>query len=236
MIKIGNVSLEKPALVLTVTDSESPSAIQKAKRLGAQILELRIDRFKFRSEEELIRKIRALKKLRIPLIATLRSRKEGGARSIPEARRIQLFKKVLPWTDAIDLELSSKRLLKLIPHARRRGNRVILSYHNFHSTPPDRTLEGLLRKARRQGADLVKIAVTPQKKEDVGRLLLFTSQHREKSLVSIAMGRFGKPSRILAPLFGSRLGYTFIGRSQAPGQIPIRQFGPEWKAFFPARK
>ncbi len=233
MVKIGNVSLEKPALVLTVAGSESPSSIQKAKRLDAQILELRIDRFKFRSEEELVRKIRSLKRLGLPLIATIRSRKEGGGRSIPDKRRAELFQKILPWVDAIDLELNSPRLLKLIPGARRRGKRVILSYHNFQKTPLDRHLSGLLRKARRLGADLVKIAVTPKKKKDVERLLLFTLENKEKPLVSIAMGSLGQASRILAPLFGSRLSYTFTGRSQAPGQIPIERFSAEWKAFFP---
>lgn len=236
MVKIGNVSLEKPALVLTIAGSESPRSLREAKRLGAQILELRIDRFRFRSEEEVIQKIRTFKKLRIPIIATIRSRKEGGGRSFPEADRGRLFRKILPWVDAIDLEMNSKHLLKLIPLAHQKGKRVILSYHNFHTTPPRRVLKNLLRKSLRRRADLVKIAVCPKKRKDVGQLLLFTFEHRKDSIISVAMGQLGRPSRILAPLFGSKLSYTFIGRSQAPGQIPIRQLGPEWKVFFSAKR
>lgn len=228
-MKIGSVSLEaQPVIVLTVTDRESLAAILKAGRLGARVLELRIDRFRKISPDAILQRIRSLRKLRCPLIATIRSAREGGGRAMSDAKRLELFKKILPEVQAIDLELGSARLVKaLVPRARRQGKRVILSYHNFNSAPPDRALERCLGKGKRAGADVVKIAVTPKKSSEVNRLLQFTERHRDDRVVVIGMGRIGAPTRILAPLFGSLLTYTFIGRSHAPGQLPLRRLAWE---------
>jgi len=219
----------KPGVALTVTDSASPRLIRKIARRGKKLglsllLEIRIDRFRRLDEESVFQKIRSFQKTRLPLIATIRSRKEGGGRHLSDSQRLGLFKKILPLVQIIDLELSSTSLKALIPLAHRKGKSVILSYHNFHSTPPDPALLRLIEKARRRGADWVKIAVTPRREGEVGRLLLLTHRNRDKDLITIAMGRRGKASRLLAPLFGSRLTYSFLDRSQAPGQIPIRSF------------
>lgn len=218
----------KPQVALTVTDLDRPDLIQKVvrqvKKIGAlPLLELRIDRFKRFNEESILHTIRSFKKAGAPLIATIRSRKEGGGRALSDARRAELFKKVLPLVQILDLELSSTGLRKkLVPLTHRKNKRVILSYHNFRSTPPDPALNVLVRKAKSGGADWVKIAVTPTKKADVGRLLVFTHENRGKNLISIAMGPRGAASRIWALFFGSRMTYSFASRSQAPGQIPIQ--------------
>lgn len=219
----------KPGVALTVTDSASPRLIRKIARRGKKLglsllLEIRIDRFRRLDEKSVLQKIRSFKKTRLPLIATIRSRKEGGGRLLSNSKRLGLFKKILPLVQIIDLELNSASLRGLIPLAHRKGKRVILSYHNFHSTPSDGALLRLIQKARRQGADWVKIAVTPRRGGDVGRLLLLTHRNRDKNLITIAMGRRGRASRLLAPLFGSCLAYSFVNRSQAPGQIPIQRF------------
>lgn len=241
MVRIGKVPLGKsPAVVVTLTDTESLHSVRNAKRNGARILEVRIDRFRRLDLPSILQRIRSLRKTGMPLIATLRSRKEGGAavptgggravpagggkRNLSDSQRIRIFQKVLPYVNAVDLELSSPRLIRsLIPLARGKKKCVILSYHNFKSTPSDPTLRNLIRKGRRSGGQIIKIAVTPRKKEDVARLLRFTQQNRKQNLVAIAMGRLGVSSRVLAPLFGSLLTYSFIGRPQAPGQLSLKQ-------------
>lgn len=77
----------------------------------------------------------------------------------------------------------------------------------------------------------MKLAVTPKRKEELARFLLFTHRNRDKNLISIAMGRHGAPSRVLAPLLGSLLTYSFLHRPQAPGQIPLRSLSKELNAF-----
>ena len=210
-----------PAIALTVTDKETPGSIKRA--VGAEgpplLLEIRIDRFRNLSNSYVLSKIRSLKKVGLPLIVTIRSRKEGGARALSGSTRLELFKKILPLSNAVDVELSSSDLRKkLIPLARRSGKRVILSYHNFSSTPSESFMVQFIRKARRSGADGVKLAVTPKTSRDLARLLRVTHRHRKENLITLAMGKLGSPSRTLGFLFGSLLTYSFIGRKpQAPG-------------------
>jgi len=230
-LRIGKVLLgTRPAIALTITDLESPQALLKAKRLGAGLLEVRIDRFRRLDERQILQRIHSLKRVGLPLIATIRSQKEGGRRFLSESQRVELFKKILPKVDAIDLELASKHLCQaLIPLAHRKGKRVILSYHNFRTTPADSTLEDFIQRAQRRGADIVKIAVTPKKNSDTARLLLLTQRNRGKNLISIAMGPRGAPSRILAPLFGSLVTYSYIGRP------PSGPYGPKGRRQAPFR-
>lgn len=221
IVKIGKAVLGRgPAIALTVTDSDNLRLIQKAKQRGANLIEVRVDSFRRLDNAWVNQKLRSFRKLGMPIIGTIRSRREGGRRFIPDSRRADLFKEILPFVDGVDLELGSERLRKaLLASAHRRRKQVILSYHNFRNTPSDAALAGLVDRARRAGADIVKIAVTPKRKEDVARLLLFTYRNREKNLIAIAMGPRGKASRVLASLFGSLLTYSFVGRPQAPGQL-----------------
>lgn len=226
------------AIAVTLTDAEPLPKIRKALRLQGGgtpplLLEIRIDRFRRLDEKTILQRIQSLRKFKLPLIATIRSRKEGGGRAISDSDRLRLFKKILPSVDAVDLELKSARLVKaLAVLVHRRGKRVILSYHNFKSTPPERVLKELLQKGKRQGADLVKLAVTPKREEDLGRFLLFTHRNRDRNLIAIAMGKHGVPSRVLAPLFGSRLTYSFLGRAQAPGQLSLAELSQAMKSLF----
>jgi len=231
IFKIGKAVLGRgPAIALTVTDSDNPRLIQKAKRRGVNLLEVRVDSFRRLDNAWVTQKLRSFRKLGMPIIGTIRSRREGGRRLIPDSRRASLFKEILPFIDCVDLELGSQRLRKaVLANARRRRKRVILSYHNFRNTPSDAALAGLLDRARHAGADIVKIAVTPKRKEDVARLLFFTHRNREKNLIAIAMGPRGTASRILAPLFGSLLTYSFAGRSHAPGQLSFEALRKELK-------
>lgn len=238
MVRIGKLLLgQEPVIALTVTDLDSPKFLQKTKHQGVKVLEIRIDRFKNLNENHLLKKIHLFRKLGLPLIATIRSRGEGGGRFLSDSKRAELFKKILPWVQAIDLELRSKELQKsLIPLARQQKKAVILSYHHFQATPRTSHLLKLIRQGKRKGADIVKLAVTPKTKNDLARFLLLGHRSRNQNLIMIAMGPLGIPSRVLAPLFGSLLTYSFIGRSMAPGQIPLPRLLRERQLFFKLKK
>lgn len=232
MLRIGSAVLEKgPAVALTVTDSVQPKEIQRAKKIGGPplLLELRIDRFHRLNDDDVLKKIRAFKKLGLPLIATIRSRKEGGGRNLSDAHRMRLFRKILPFVNALDLEFSSPALVQsLLPFAHQKKKKVILSYHNFRRTPSEQILAQFIRRGKRMGADLVKLAVTPRKKGDLARLLGFTHRNRDQNLITVAMGPLGTPSRTLGFLFGSLLTYTFLDRSHAPGQLSLQALCKVW--------
>lgn len=193
------------------------------------LLELRIDLFRRLTPEAIQKRIQMLKKLHLPIITTIRSQKEGGGKKLTDEFRLELFKKILPSINMIDVELGSDRLRKvLVPLARRKGKKVILSYHNFFSTPSESALVRLIRQGKRQGADIVKLAVTPQKSSDLARLLLVGQRHQKENLIILGMGPLGMPSRVLGFLFGSLLTYTYIaGRPHAPGQLSFQALADE---------
>lgn len=76
-----------------------------------------------------------------------------------------------------------------------------------------------------QGADIPKIAVMPQKERDVLTLLSATLTYHEaggtKPIVTMSMNDIGMVSRLAGELFGSALTFATVGRTSAPGQIPI---------------
>ena len=225
----------KPQVALTVTDRELLTQIRKvirrARRIVPLFLEIRIDCFRHFDVDYLRARIQNLHSLKIPLILTIRSRREGGARSLTDSKRLFLFKSLLPWAQVIDVELASNALRKaLIPLARQKRKKVILSYHDFRRTPSQKALTSTLQKAKRARADWIKIAVTARKKRDLAQLLLFTERHRHQNLITVSMGKWGQPSRVLGFLFGSRLTYSFVGRPQAPGQLSFSKLLSEWKA------
>ncbi len=226
-----------PTIAITITDAESLASLKQAKKTAramgglSLLLELRIDLFRRLTLEAIQKRIQMLKKLRLPIIATIRSQKEGGGKKLTDEFRLELFKKILPNVNIIDVELSSDHLRKvLVPLARRKGKKVILSYHNFFSTPSESALVRLIRQGKRQGADIVKLAVTPRESQDLAHLLLVTHRYRKENLISLGMGRLGIPSRVLGFLFGSLVTYGSIGdKPHAPGQLPLARLVREIK-------
>ena len=111
----------------------------------------------------------------------------------------------------------------LVDLAKEHQCKVIISYHNFESTPDTDTLERIIRHSVVMGADCVKIAVTATSPTDCSRVMSLYSQH--DNLVAFAMGDAGKITRIAAPFLGA--GFTYVSASEAhltaPGQLTASQ-------------
>jgi 3-dehydroquinate dehydratase-1 len=74
------------------------------------------------------------------------------------------------------------------------------------------------------GADVAKIAVMPQTRDDVLELMAATLQASRSCaipLVSMAMGALGAVTRTSGWLFGSAMTFAVGASSSAPGQTPI---------------
>ncbi len=124
-------------------------------------------------------------------------------------------------TDYIDLDMDSdlESMRDLVPTARSKNCDVILSHHDFEKTPQADELDGILRKAVDNGADVVKIACHVNRTEDIVSLMgLYRHKCRK---VILGMGEKGLITRVAAPLLGAE--FTFAsageGRETAPGQI-----------------
>lgn len=232
MLKIGGVRLgEVPRVVLSVLGNHA--SLSRASENGADLFEARVDRFDRVDPNFVSSEIRAIRKRGLPIIGTVRSKKEGGSRSLPDSRRIALYGKISPLVDAVDIELNSSEALKreVKSIARKNGNTVIFSYHDFSKTPPERELEGILDHAKSEGADIVKIAVFGESEADVVRLFQFTLKNRAKNLVTISMGAKGAISRLVFPLAGSLMTYTSVAPSD--GQIPTLELVDHLRMYYP---
>lgn len=214
--------LIKPgAIVGTV---HSPASLRAARRAGSGMLdwvELRVDHFA--NAPAPLRE--AAPGFALPLIVTARHPAEGGRHDLGVRRRRELFAEFLPWASAIDVELRSARALAgVIEAARARGVQVIVSFHDFHATPSLSRLREIVQRAAAAGADVVKIAARAETCSEVHRLLALFTRSSPRPLSVMAMGRFGKVSRLLFAQAGSVLNYAFLGAANASGQWSARDF------------
>ncbi len=236
MIHIGQLDLEKKAAVVAVILEKPLETSRKAAKMGADLLEIRLDLLGIRDLEtaaETIRKVKS--ETELPVILTNRSITEGGKWEGKEDDRIELLTNLLSTNlislkdrpDAVDIELSAGREARdqVIKAAKTCGKTVIVSSHDFSKTPAFQEMKVILEEAFLAGADIAKLAVMPQSRRDVLDLLRITLDAREagKAVCTIAMGRLGKHTRVIAPFYGSVLTYAAVDSeiSAAPGQFQV---------------
>jgi 3-dehydroquinate dehydratase I len=83
------------------------------------------------------------------------------------------------------------------------------------------------------GADIIKMVTYAESVEDNLRLLnlLAYGRRRGQEMIAFCMGAMGRPSRIMAPLFGSFLTYASLeaGAESAPGQLTAGEMKQLWE-------
>ena len=136
----------------------------------------------------------------------------------------------MPLVDAVDIELGSSAILKdVVGSAKDNNKKVIISYHNFKTTPGNGRLQDIIARAREKGADIVKIAAFARSPQDLKRLASLLAG--QDDLIVIAMGERGKASRVFFPMLGSLLTYGSVTASTAPGQMTLREIKRELKKY-----
>ena len=218
----------KPAIALVITDQETNAQI---KPLGVGLLELRVDLFRNKDVDYVRRQFENRRKLRIPLLLTLRNqKKEGAVKEMTDARKWEILQAAMPLTDYVDIELSCALCAKTIVLARKLHKKVILSHHDFQGMPAHP--QTILKKALSRGADLVKIAAKANSLGDVLDMIVFTHINRKHPLITIALGPIGSVSRLILPGAGSRFTYTFLNKPTAPGQIDVKTLKAHLKRYY----
>jgi 3-dehydroquinate dehydratase/shikimate dehydrogenase len=86
-------------------------------------------------------------------------------------------------------------------------------------------MDAVLRRMLRVPADAYKIVTTARKPSDNLRVLSLARSHPRVSLILLAMGETGFPSRVLSPMFGGLYTYAAPNSSEgtAAGQVCARQ-------------
>ena len=162
-------------------------------------------------------------RLDAPLIITARDPREGGMGNLSLQKRCDLLLRFLPRAKYVDVEFRSVRAFKpLLAQARKRNVRLILSFHDFKSTPTSRSLRAKAQRAKALGADIFKVATRTDKPSDLARLVDFiTNNDARIDISAMGIGRLGAISRLLLARSGSVLNYAALQRTVVEGQLPI---------------
>ncbi len=171
-----------------------------------------------------------------PVLWTLRTDREGGNFAGTDAEYTDLIQFIAQCGlfDAMDIELERTDAASAVELAHETNTTVIMSYHNFNETPSLEVILSLFTRMAEAGADVLKIALMPQKPEDVLTLMQATIQARrtfDVPVLSISMGQAGQASRVLGTLYGSCATFASLQKASAPGQIQAQTL-TEQLAFF----
>ncbi|EMA17339.1 MULTISPECIES: type I 3-dehydroquinate dehydratase [Haloarcula] len=167
----------------------------------------------------------------LPILVTNRATWEGGE-AADTAGRLDALETALEHdaVTAVDLELAALEGAgdhdagRVADVARDRGASVVVSTHNFESTPDRDAIVSRLERACARG-DVGKMASTAQSPDDVLSMLGATREMAAggEQVATMCMGRAGRHSRAVAPLYGSRIGYAPVDPADAtaPGQYDL---------------
>ena len=170
----------------------------------------------------------------LPLLVTNRASWEGG--EAEDLGRFDALSTALAndAVAAVDVELAALRgnapegeqshATALRDTAREEDVSVVVSVHDFESTPEPAALVDLLADAASEG-DVGKLATTATAPRDALAMLEATHEataagHR---VATMCMGEPGRHTRAVAPIYGSKIGYAPVdpANATAPGQYPL---------------
>lgn len=151
-----------------------------------------------------------------PVIVTLRTKTQGGKKELSVSEYNAALRKIISEIKPayIDIELtgsgSDANVRMLAVMAKKRGIGVIVSYHDLSFTEEARDIELLLCRMKYIGADIPKVAFTPNSEEDVEKLIRGASLAHEKigNLIAISMGELGQKTRKEGDSIGSCINFV----------------------------
>lgn len=223
--------------IVPITAKTKEQAIAQAKVIvanqDADLAEFRIDLLDFAADSKQVISLgHELKKILgdKPMIATIRTHNEGGKLTISDADYGKTYQAYLkqPFMDMLDVEMfRDQQVVKnTVKLAHDKKVLIVMSNHDFQKTPSEDEIVKRLLKQDELGADILKIAVMPQSKQDVFTLMnatLKVSQQSKKPLLTMSMGKLGTISRIATANMGGSFSFGMIGEASAPGQIDVTQ-------------
>ncbi|MGN0992139.1 MAG: type I 3-dehydroquinate dehydratase [Candidatus Ventricola sp.] len=236
--RLGRVTLGEgmPAICVPVmgrTIPEIAQAAARAKAAQADVIELRIDSLTdMPLRQQAVDACRAVRENagEIPLLFTMRTRRDGGAGSADAEAYETLLCAVIESRacDAVDCELSvgEEAFARIAEKARKAGVLLVGSSHEFGEIGDMRRAAQWLRRQEALGADVCKAAVMTRTNAEAFALAqVYASVCEELTIpmIAIAMGPAGVITRIGGACLGSCLTFGTAGEASAPGQIDARR-------------
>jgi 3-dehydroquinate dehydratase-1 len=165
----------------------------------------------------------AMQSCPVPALLTVRSHTEGGLAALSLEDRQDLFQRLLPCAQLVDVEIAHLTALSgIVGAARQSGVVVVASFHDFHGTPDRSVLEDLAAQAMAGGADAVKFATTLHDSADLATLAAL-QESSPTPMATMGMGPLGRVSRLLLASLGSVLNYGYLDQPTIHGQWPARR-------------
>jgi len=218
--------MERGKICVSLAGSDAAVISDKARQISdpPDVLEIRLDSMAVPEVEK------CCSALRSPLLFTNRPVWEGGAFSGTEEERVEpLLEAVHLQAAYVDLELRADlQLRNRLRSVMENGpTRMILSWHDFESTPSAEVLSDVLRQMMDSGAHVGKIVTTAQSPEEVLRVLQLQEQAGKADfpLSCFCMGEPGRISRLATLYLGGYMTYACLSDAQttAAGQLSVRQ-------------
>ncbi|KAK9949893.1 hypothetical protein M0R45_005403 [Rubus argutus] len=195
----------------------------KARSLGADLVEIRLDYLKVFNHNEDLKTL--IRESPLPTLFTYRPKWEGGQYGGDEKQRLDALRLAMELgADYVDVEFQvAQEFIDSICGKKPDKFKVIVSSHNYQDTPSVNDLGNLVARMQATGADIVRIATTTLDITDVARIFQITV-HSQVPVIGLAMGERGLISQILCAKFGGYLtsGTTGSGIVSAPGQPTIK--------------
>ena len=196
-----------------VVSVEDVGAIDEVVEYSPTFIEVRLDRM----GGDLPDQVRAIReKTSIPLIATLRSREEGGRFVGDAALWARIIGPIARYVDLVDVEA---RYRDHAPFIKGEGVQILASLHTTEM--PTLPELGKIEELLRSYGDIPKIVVKPRTRDDLIDLVTFTHQAQKPICTSIIGAEF-RYARAVLPLFGSEFVFCHAGTPTAEGQYHIQ--------------
>lgn len=164
----------------------------------------------------------------LPVLATNRAEWSGGD-AADTGRLDRLFEAAsFDSVELVDVELETARGSNwVVEEFRETEVELVVSFHDFEGTPDLETLTDRFEESAGYG-DIAKAATFATDRADSLRMLqaIRTATGEGIRVAGMSMGAVGSHTRVVAPLYGSALGYAPVASDPsryAPGQIPIRE-------------
>lgn len=236
-VKVRNLEIGAgfPKICVPIVDKKEEDIMESARNIvkaKADLVEWRVDWFEDIFDLEKVQEI--LEKLRqilgeCPLLFTCRTAFDGGEITLTPQQYEKLYQMAIEcgYVDMIDIEIFnySKVAMGLIDKAHFHNLTVVGSTHDFHSTPSKIEMVGRIVFMQKMGADIPKLAVMPENKQDVLNLLVATEEivreYDSTPVITMSMGPQGVISRISGKVFGSAITFGTVGKASAPGQLDV---------------
>lgn len=236
MLFLGSLELNPGTPRVAVGFSEVPdqACVERFRRDGVDIAEVRLDQFKS-LEHDHITSTLTLFRDALPTIATIRISDEGGGWRDTEEARQRLFEVILPYVDAVDVELrATDTLNKLRGKVKKSGKLLVVSHHDYATTPDRDSLQAIVRSAKETGADIIKIATLIKDDKHIRDLASLLVSRDEDNMIVIGMGSAGTATRVLFPALGSLVTFAFASDFRtAPGQLAFDQMYDMLRVLYP---